>query len=116
VVETNCLESSRPGNWTEGSNPSLSEFYTKYNCMQFKYRTKISPVLLSINLVILTGFFCSMFYSYKFKNYSTPTIVKAYENNLNVLKEEIPDSSTINVNNIIVNDNNDGLIYYIVQP
>ena len=116
VVETNCLESSRPGNWTEGSNPSLSEFYTKYNCMQFKYKTKISFVSILLNLVIITGFFYSMFYSYKFKEYSQPTIVKAYENNVNVLKEEIPDTTTINPNNIYISDNQGWLIYYIVQP
>ena len=116
VVETNCLESSRPGNWTEGSNPSLSEFYTKYYCMQFKYKTKISFVSILLNLVIITGFFYSMFYSYKFKEYSQPTVVKAYENNVNALKEEIPDSTTINPNNIYISNNQIWLIYYIVQP
>jgi len=57
-----------------------------------------------------------MFYSYKFKEFSKPTIVKAYENNVNLLKEEIPDSTTINPNSIYISDNQVWLIYYIVQP
>ena len=116
VVETNCLESSRPGNWTEGSNPSLSEFYTKYNCMQFKYKTRISFVSILINLVVITGFFYLMFYSYKFKAFSKPTIVKAYENNVSILKEEIPNTTLISPNGIYISNKQSWLIYYIVQP
>ena len=84
--------------------------------MQFKYKSKISITTMFINLVIITSFFYWIFYAYNFKKYSTPTIVKAYETNLNILQKETSDGSQINVNNIIIPNNNDWLIYYIVQP
>jgi len=69
-----------------------------------------------INLVVITGFFYLIFNANKFHTYSALKIVEAYSDNLNVLKEEIPDDSTINVNNIFIDKNLDWVITYIVQP
>jgi len=66
--------------------------------MKFKYKTKISLTTAILNLVILTGFFYLVFNANKFESCSKPILVQAYSDNLNILKEEISDGSTINVN------------------
>ncbi len=83
--------------------------------MKFKYRSKISFTSLFINLVVLTGFFYLILNSYKFEDFSNSSRVQAYGSNLNVLKEEISDGSTINVNNIYIDESLNGTIYYVVQ-
>ena len=84
--------------------------------MRFKYKTKISITSLFVNLVILTGFFYLILNWKKFEQVQIPLAVQAYSNNLSLLKEEITDGSTINPNNIYVNDDIPGVIYYVVQP
>jgi len=84
--------------------------------MKFKYRNKISFSHILVNLVILTGFFYALFNANSFQTYAAPSIVQAYSDNLTVLKQEIPDSSSINVNNIFINNDLNGVITYIVQP
>ena len=83
--------------------------------MKFKYKTKISFTSLIVNLVVITGFFYLILNAYKFSNFS-PLKVQAYSTNLSILKEEIPDGSTINVNDIYIDGNLPGVVYYIVQP
>lgn len=83
--------------------------------MKFKYKSKISFTSLFLNLVVLTGFFCLILNSYKFKDLSNSSRVQAYGGSINILKEEIPDGSTINVNNIYIDNDLNGTIYYIVQ-
>jgi len=84
--------------------------------MKFKYRNKISIYHLVINLVVITGFFYLLFNANKFQTYSALKIVEAYSDNLSVLKEEIPDDSTINPNNIFIDKDLNWVITYIVQP
>ena len=83
--------------------------------MKFKYRYKISFTSLFLNLVVITGFFYLILNSNKFKSFSNYSKVQAYWSNLNVLKEDVSDSSTINVNNIYIDNNLNWVIYYIVQ-
>jgi LysM repeat protein len=83
--------------------------------MKFKYKTKISLTSIMVNLVVVTGFFYLMLNADKFSNFS-PLKVQAYSNNLAILKEEIPDDSTINPSDIYIDDNLPGVVYYIVQP
>jgi len=84
--------------------------------MKFKYRNKISLYHILINLVVLTGFFYLLIDANKFEVYTAPIIVQAYSDNLSILKEEIPDDSSINVNNIFIDKNLNWVITYIVQP
>jgi len=83
--------------------------------MKFKYKTKISLTSIMVNLVVITGFFYLMLNAHKFSNFS-PLKVQAYSNNLAILKEGIPDDSTINLSDIYIDDNLPGVVYYIVQP
>ena len=83
--------------------------------MKFKYRSKISFTSLFLNLVAITGFFYLILNSDKFESFSSYSKVQAYGSNLNVLKEDVSDSSTINVNNIYIDNNLNWVIYYIVQ-
>jgi len=73
--------------------------------MKFKYRSKISFTSLFLNLVAITGFFYLILNSDKFESFSSYSKVQAYGSNLNVLKEDVSDSSTINVNNIYIDNN-----------
>ena len=84
--------------------------------MKFKYRNKISLSHILINLVVLTGFFYLLLNANNFESYSQPTIVRAFNENVTLLEEETPDASTINVNNIYIDNNLDWVITYIVQP
>jgi len=83
--------------------------------MKFKYRSKISFTSLFLNLVVITGFFYLILNSNKFESFSNYLKVQAYDNNLNALKEDVSDKSTINVNNIYIDNNLNWIIYYIVQ-
>ena len=83
--------------------------------MKFRYRNKISLTSLFINCLVITAFFYLILNTNKFSKVSTLK-VEAYSTNLSILKEEIPDGSTIDVNNIYIDDNLPGVIYYIVQP
>jgi len=73
--------------------------------MKFKYRSKISFTSLFLNLVVITGFFYLILNSNKFESFSNYLKVQAYDNNLNALKEDVSDKSTINVNNIYIDNN-----------
>jgi len=83
--------------------------------MKLKYRNKISIYSFLYNLVIITGFFYLILNAYNFSNFSTSK-VQAYSTNLTYLTEEVTDWSMINPANIYVDNNSEGVIYYIVQP
>ncbi len=83
--------------------------------MHFKYKTKITFTSLIINFIVLSWFFYLILNSYNCSDFSTLK-VQAYFTNLSILKEEIPDKSTINVNNIYIDNDSEWVIYYIVQP
>jgi len=63
---------------------------------------------------VITGFFYLILNAYKFT--SSWLQVQAYTNNLSLLKQEIPDDSLINVNDIYIDNNLPGVLYYVVQP
>jgi len=84
--------------------------------MKFRYRNKISLLHIVINLVVLTGFFYFLLDSNKVGFYTQPISVSAYYDTFSVLKEDIPDDSTINVNNIFIDKSLNWVITYIVQP
>jgi uncharacterized membrane protein SpoIIM required for sporulation len=75
--------------------------------MQFKKKNKISIITLTINLVVMTSFFYSMIYAYKFESITIPSVIKPYINNLAILNEETNDETTINVNNILIDKNDE---------
>lgn len=83
--------------------------------MRLKYRNRISIYSFFCNGIVLVGFFYLVLNAYKFSDFSTSK-VQAYFTNLTYLTEEISDWSTINPANIYVNNNLEGVIYYIVQP
>ena len=68
-----------------------------------------------VNTGVMTAFFYLILNAYNFSNF-LPLRVQAYSTNLSILKEEIPDGSTINVNSIYIDDDLPGVVYYIVQP
>ena len=84
--------------------------------MKFRHKSKITITSLIINLVLVTGFFYLILNAYKFKSYSEPVLVQAYSNKLSVLREEIPDESTIDVTSIYIDNKLDWVVYYIVKP
>ena len=85
--------------------------------MKFKYRNKISFSSLVVNLVVIAGFFYALFNAnnYSFYAYTLPTVVQAYSTNLQMLQEEYPDDTTINVNNIFIDDILNKALPYIVE-
>ena len=111
-----ALKAASPARGSRVRIPPSPFLYKKLYFMKFKYKTKISFTAFVINLVIITGFFYLMFNEYKFKKLELPVAVQAYSNNLKILQEEIPDGSTINVDDIYVDDNLPWIVYYIVQP
>lgn len=83
--------------------------------MKFKYRSKISFTSFFLNFVVVWVFFYLIFYSQDFKYIDNFDHVQAYTSRLSVLKEEIPDWSTINVNNIYIDNDLNWAVYYVVQ-
>lgn len=83
--------------------------------MTFKYRSKISFSAIMLNFIVIGVFFYLILNSQDFKDVKDFDKVQAYTSKLSILKEEISDWSTINVNNIYIDDNINWAVYYIVQ-